>query len=76
MYVEILIIKFFLEISTENEAKQSSVIPKAEIASISQMDCSYRIPGETITSKNSEPSPTKPQLDLDQNVLVNRGGEF
>ena len=54
MYVEILIIKIFLAISTEIEAKQSSVIPKAEIASISQMDCSSRIPEETVTSKHPD----------------------
>ena len=84
MYVEILIIKIFLEISIEIEAKQSSVIPKAEIASISQMDCSSRIPEENVTSKHPEPCPTdaniarptNPQLDLDQNFSVNRGGEF
>ena len=77
-WISDLLINVFKKIEKKmNEKdKKSTVIPKAEIASISQMDCSSRIPGETITSKNSEPCRTKPQLDLDQNVLVKRGGEF
>ena len=83
MYADILILKIFLE-PTGSEDKQSSVMLLAEIASVSQIECSSRIPLNTVQSKQPEPCPidqniastTNPQLDFDENVPVNIEGTF
>ena len=83
MYADILILKIFLE-PTGSEDKQSSVMLLAEIESVSHIDCSSRIPLNTVQSKQPEPCPidqniastTNPQLDLDENVPVNIEGTF
>ena len=75
--------KIILEPSDRKE-KHSPVMSQAEIVSISQMDCFFGIPLNSVTSKQPEPcsidqniaSHTNPQLDLDENVPVNSTGKF